>query len=121
MRVEEAELDSIFLTYKGSRLFDVTTCTSLGITADDKGRPVFGPDVDMDRSGRIRMLATTEEIYLAEKRRQAHEAEATENYEDHGMSVKTEKPAEDPLIQIVLVSQSSSEHRVRVKSVSSHD
>ena len=56
---------SIFLTWRGRRLFDVTSCKSLGIAVDEEGR-VMAKDQDdilADEERKIHMEAMTEDIY----------------------------------------------------------
>ena len=56
---------SIFLTWRGRRLFDVTSCKSLGIAVDKEGR-VMAKDQDdflADEERKIHMEAMTEEIH----------------------------------------------------------
>ncbi|KAL2864539.1 small ubiquitin-related modifier domain-containing protein [Aspergillus lucknowensis] len=61
---------AVFLTWKGRRLFDVTTCRSLNIKAHSKDLSsfdeTFGDDTFSDMHGtRIHMEAVTEEIFAA--------------------------------------------------------
>ncbi|KAI9787861.1 MAG: hypothetical protein M1816_007428 [Peltula sp. TS41687] len=58
--------DSVFLTWRGKRLFDVTTCKSLGIGVDVDGNIVTkGEKADAlgDENKQIHMEAMTQEIF----------------------------------------------------------
>ena len=56
---------SIFLTWRGKRLFDVTSCKSLGIAVDKEGRVMAKDQEDFlaDEDRKIHMEAMTESIF----------------------------------------------------------
>ncbi|KAL4996867.1 ubiquitin-2 like Rad60 SUMO-like-domain-containing protein [Aspergillus recurvatus] len=59
---------AIFLTWKGRRLFDVTTCRSLNISAYTKEISRFSEIFSDTDACRINMEAVTEEMYAARQR-----------------------------------------------------
>lgn len=58
----------VFLTWRGKRLFDVTSCRSLGITAGPNGRIMARGENVVDDEGRIHLEAMTTEILEAYKK-----------------------------------------------------
>lgn len=60
--------DKVFLTWRGKRLFDVTSCRSLGLSAGPNGRILATGDNVLDEEGRIHMEAMTAEILEAYKK-----------------------------------------------------
>ncbi|KAI9839635.1 MAG: hypothetical protein M1819_002261 [Sarea resinae] len=78
--------NAIFLTWKGSRLFDVTTCKALGVDAETLGRREgaleLGIDVmgdkakDQEAQRQIHVVAVTEEIFMFERRQREKERES---------------------------------------------
>ncbi|KAL4985070.1 ubiquitin-2 like Rad60 SUMO-like-domain-containing protein [Aspergillus falconensis] len=59
---------NVFLTWKGRRLFDVTTCRSLNISAYTKEISQFDEFFSDTDTCRVNMEAVTEEIYAARHR-----------------------------------------------------
>lgn len=61
---------SVFLTWKGKRLFDVTTCKSLGIDRSHSDDDLFESKAEGDTI-RVHMEAVTEELFQAQKRQRS--------------------------------------------------
>jgi hypothetical protein len=59
-----ANKDGIFLTWKGRRVWDVTTVASMGIRVDGRGR-VVGPGNGVNRDGNVHLEAWTPETFAA--------------------------------------------------------
>jgi hypothetical protein len=61
---------SVFLTWKGKRLFDVTTCKGLGIAAEEANDPLYmGDNCSPEHDDiRVYMEAVTEESFGSRKR-----------------------------------------------------
>lgn len=57
---------SVFLTWKGRRLFDVTTCKSLGVRAGDNNFVESGDLEDIGANTRIHLEAATEDTFQAQ-------------------------------------------------------
>ncbi|KAI4160494.1 MAG: hypothetical protein L6R39_000200 [Caloplaca ligustica] len=112
---------SVFLTWRGKRLFDVTTCKSLGIGVDSNGNIVSKGQKDImgEEDRQIHMEAVTEEIleeYQRQKRREAdgdsqREAEAQE--EQRPIAGKKEAQ-----VRIILKAKGYSDFKLIVKPVS---
>jgi len=70
--VPEETKRMIFLTWRGNKVFDVTSCKALGLTTDASGRlRIDGEGFDED--GRIHLEAWTEEFFDEFKKRRAAE------------------------------------------------
>lgn len=108
---------SIFLTWRGKRLFDVTTCKSLGIGVDSNGNIVMKGQKDIlgEEERQIHMEAMTEEIlaeYQTLKRREA-EGETQHDTEPH----PEEQPAaeKEPQVRIILKAKGYTDFKLIVK------
>ncbi|KAL6235127.1 hypothetical protein BDW75DRAFT_210278 [Aspergillus navahoensis] len=91
---------TVFLTWRGRRLFDVTTCRSLNISAYTKEISRFDEFFSDTDACRVNMEAVTEEIYAARYRSSSNvvgvdpaspgsnESEDTEQYAKHEIILK---------------------------------
>ena len=70
--------DKVILTWRGKRLFDVTTCRSLGISTDPNGRISAKGENVVDEDGRIHMEAMTPEILEVRKRGKTNDCHSEE-------------------------------------------
>ncbi len=107
----------VFLTWRGKRLFDVTTCKSLGIAVDTKGRILAKDDVLGDEEGRIHMEAMTHDI-LDHRRRAKTEAAAKS--ENGIRALDTQKQAQqrdENQIRIILKAKGFEDLKLKVKAV----
>jgi hypothetical protein len=78
---------SVFLTWKGKRLFDVTTCRSLGIgEADVDEEDEIFETRDEDGELRVCMEAVTMELLEAQEKGLGHEDEQDESEEEEAES-----------------------------------
>ena len=107
-------IQQVFLTWRGKRLFDVTTCKSLGVRVDSEGRVLVKDDVLGDEEGRIHMEAMTSEILEARRRAKTEEAEG------HTDPSETDKQVEktDNQIRIILKAKGFEDFKLKVKAVS---
>ena len=62
----------VFLTWRRKRLFDVTSCNSLGINAGPTGSVMINGEYVGDDEGRIHMEAMTPELFEASRKFQMH-------------------------------------------------
>ncbi len=108
--------ESVFLTWRGRRLFDVASCKSLGITVDPNGNIRTRGDSLEDLDGKIHMEAMTAEILEAYKKAKLHE-----------VAEGREAPAEEPVfkeekkevqIRIILKARGFADVKIIVKPVS---
>ena len=111
--------DSIFLTWRGKRLFDVTSCRSLGIAIDKYGRVQAREDDDIlaEESRNIHMEAMTEEIYeevQKAKRRAMNPGPADDEEEQQP---EPQKPQEAQ-VRVILKAKGVPDFKVAAKPVS---
>ncbi|KAL9638831.1 MAG: hypothetical protein Q9164_001311 [Protoblastenia rupestris] len=93
-------IETLFLTWRGKRLFDVTSCKSLGISVDADGRVHHKGDVLGDEEGRVHMEVMTPELL--------------ENYKKTKRDAKTREEGESPNFQQTAPSRKGSETQVKV-------
>ncbi|KAI9704218.1 MAG: hypothetical protein M1836_007079 [Candelina mexicana] len=110
--------DSIHLTWRGHKLFNVTTCKSLGIRVDENENAIMKGEKDTlgDDDGRIHMEAMTDEMIqqakVAREGRQTSPGPAAdEEVEDE--PIPEQKPVEG--IKIILKSKGYDDFRLIVK------
>ena len=110
-------MDTVFLTWRGKRLFDVTTCKSLGVTVDLEGRVLAKDDVLGDDEGRIHMEAMTLEILEARRKAKTDEAaKAVDHTTAYEMQISAEdKP--DNQVRIILKAKGFEDFKLKVKTV----
>ncbi|KAG9236885.1 ubiquitin-2 like Rad60 SUMO-like-domain-containing protein [Amylocarpus encephaloides] len=96
----DEDKDTVFLSYRGKRLFDYTSCNALGLQFDDEGR-VSSSNGD----GRIHLEVWTDELF--------------ENYKKHGEAADDEsaqQQVEESKIRLILKSRSFGEHKLKARS-----
>ncbi|MCJ1306025.1 hypothetical protein MMC08_008843 [Hypocenomyce scalaris] len=112
---------TVFLTWRGKRLFDVTTCKSLGIGVSADGSIVMKGKKDIlgEEERRIHMEAMTEEIledYKKSKRRAMGDEDAEESgYQE---AEQVEQKAEEQ-VRVILKAKGLDDFKLRVKASTS--
>lgn len=107
--------ESVFLTWRGRRLFDVASCKSLGITVDSNGNIRSRGDSLDDLDGKIHMEAMTAEIFEAKKKAKMHEvAEGAEALAEEPIWKEEKK---EPQIRIILKARGFPDVKIIVKPV----
>lgn len=119
-RFDPDTTEAVFLTWKGKRLFDVTTCRSLGIGVDSQGNIVTKGrrDILSDEEDQIHMEAMTEKILEEDQRAKRQETENTERSE---MEAHEQAPAiekKEPQVRIILKAKGFDDFKLIVKPVS---
>jgi hypothetical protein len=100
---------TVFLTWKGTRLFDVTTCNSLGVQNTSDNDPLFMEgDGSNEEEIHIHMEAVTEDILESEKRQTVRGS--VEPVDDSGDEVEAEQR-----VRLTLKSPEFEEFRLIVK------
>ena len=114
---------SVFLTWRGKKVFDVTSCKSLGIAADEDGNVRFkGLDTAFgDDERQIHMEAMTEELLTEYKQEKARQGQGN-NYiqptdNDKGKEKPVEKQSTEPQVKIIIKAKDFPEHKLIVKPV----
>ncbi|KAH8676775.1 ubiquitin-2 like Rad60 SUMO-like-domain-containing protein [Tricladium varicosporioides] len=103
--------DAIFLTWKGKRLFDYTTCSALGLRVTAFGR-LDGDGVD--ESGRVHLEAWTEELYDLHQKilaAQENKAAMASEYEDE----EVEEQPKEVKLRLILKSKDYGEFKLQAK------
>lgn len=110
---------TVFLTWRGKRLFDVTTCKSLGIGVSAEGTIVMKGEKDLlgEEERQIHMEAMTEEILedFKKSKRRAIDDEDTEESARQG-SEQAERPPEEQ-VRIILKAKGLDDFKLKVKPV----
>lgn len=115
--------DTIFLTWRGKRLFDVTSCKSLGIRVDEGGNVVSKNDIFGGLEGRIHMEAMTAEIFEACKAAKRNEInEVHQEKQDQATVVTANEKAEVTLedeaqVRIILKAKGVDHFKLVVRPV----
>ena len=108
--------ESVFLTWRGRRLFDVASCKSLGITVDSNGNIRTRGDSLEDLDGKIHMEAMTADIFETYKKAKTHEVtDGAEAPADDPVLVEEKK---EPQIRIILKARGFADVKIIVKPVS---
>ena len=113
--------DSVFFTYRNRRLWDVTTCKSLGIEVDSSGNIRQKDDFDLysENDGKIHLEAVTPEIWEENTRRA--EKSRTEELEEEEQDIMEEQPPmEEQRIRLFLKARGYEDFRLQVNPVSSY-
>ncbi|KAG7007076.1 hypothetical protein G7Y79_00011g029740 [Physcia stellaris] len=107
---------TIFLTWRGKRLFDVTSCKSLGIAVDKDGRVMAKEQDDIlaEEERKIHMEAMTKEIYEAcQKARRQVTEQQDGDYEEEELPVQ-QKPPEDQ-VRLILKAKGFNDFKLIAK------
>ena len=113
----------VFLTWRGKRLFDVTTCKSLGIAANENGIVRFKGTEDMfcEDERQIHMEAMTDELfaeYKLEKQRKEDVEGKKEPAEDTGKkATQAKKKSTEPEVRIIVKAKDFAEFKLIVRPV----
>ena len=114
---------TVFLTWRGKRLFDVTTCKSLGIGVDSNGNIVMKGQKDIlgEEERQIHMEAMTEAILEEYQKMKRGEVEG-ENNQGSGAHEEVAPAAEtkEPQVRIILKAKGYTDFKLIVKPVSRH-
>jgi Ubiquitin-2 like Rad60 SUMO-like len=104
--------DSIFLTWRGKRLYDVTTCKSLNLNIDSSGK-ISSQGEGVDTNGRVHLEAWTEDIFKSYQKKQAAKLQKEQNGVDEEEVVEEEAVVQK--IRLFLRSRELGEFKLQVK------
>lgn len=114
------ECASIFLTFRGRRLYDSTTCKSLGIAVDEDGEIIMRSSksrgADGLCEGKIHMEVCNPEIFEEMKREAAQKLKP--NVQEEEPTPAQEKKVEEKLVKLVLKAKGYEDFKLRAKPVS---
>lgn len=107
--------DPVFLTWRGKRVFDVTTCKSLGITVDETGSLSTKGSSWEEEEGQIHMEAMTANILEAYKKAKRNEATAQEDpaAQDEAVAVQDHQVH----VRIILKAKGLNDFKLQVRPV----
>lgn len=107
--------DTVFLTWRGKRVFDVTTCRSLGITVDAMGRISTKGCSWEEEEGQIHMEAMTAKILEAYKKAKRNKATGQEDVavQEEAVAVKDREPQ----VRIILKAKGLDDFKLQVRPV----
>ena len=104
--------DTVFLTWRGKRIFDVTTCRSLGITVDAMGRISIKRSLwEEEEEGQIHMEAMTTKINESKR----NEATSQDNHAAQKQAMTT--PDHEGQVRIVLKAKGLDDFKLQVRPV----
>ena len=108
----------VFLTWRGNRLFDVTTCKSLGIAVGPDGNILLKGrrDIMGEEDRQIHMEALTEEIF-AERQRSKSSVLAKNVKESEVEEVAAEVQEKETQVRIILKARGFDDFKLIVKPV----
>lgn len=107
--------DTVFLTWRGKRVFDVTTCKSLGITVDGIGRISLKGGSWENEEGRIHMEAMTTKMLEAYKESKRNEANSQEDDAAQGEAVAVQN--REVQVRIILKARGFDNFKLQVRPV----
>ena len=113
-------MSKVFLAWRGKRLFDVTTCKSLGIAVDQDGNVLMKGQRDIlgEEDRQIHMEAMTEEILEGHKREKRHAAGEEEAEDCEKKDEVMEQPKQEAQVRIILKAKGVDDFKLIVKPVS---
>lgn len=120
---DEETSQGVFLVYKMRKLYDVTTCKSLGIRVDSEGavlpeRSREGFADGEDEVGRVHVVAVTEETFEEMKRLREEKRRGATGSEGAEEGKVEESEEEVKKIRVVLKAKGFKDYRLKVKPVS---
>jgi hypothetical protein len=119
--VSEEVKSLIFLTWRGNKVFDVTTCKALGLTADASGRLIIDGE-GFDEEGRVHLVAWTQELFDEFKRQKAAERKRLilnpleEEEEEESTAMETQPEEQIQNFRIILKAKDRTEFKIKVVS-----
>ena len=110
--------NTIILVWRGKRLFDITSCRSLGIGVDGNGNIVTQGKRDIlgEENGKIHMEAMTEEMFDEQKKAKARESCEIQEEPVTEQAV-VEQPVQERQVKIILKAKGFDEFKLIVKPV----
>ncbi|KAL6716312.1 hypothetical protein ACLMJK_005878 [Lecanora helva] len=110
-------VDKVFLTWRGKRLFDVTSCRSLGISSGANGRIMAKGNDIIDHEGRIHMEAMTIELLEANKHVKSNESAQGNDNENEEPILTGQEEEEEAQIKIICKAKGFPDFKLIVRPV----
>ena len=115
--IPDPAIHQTFLTWRGKRLFDVTSCKSLGLHVDSEGVIAFQGD-PLGNENQIHMIAMTTEQYERYKKAKEDPELGDEDGDNHDQELPENPQQSDPEVRIILKSKSLTDFKLKVRPVS---
>ncbi|KAK5133636.1 hypothetical protein LTR08_007490 [Meristemomyces frigidus] len=119
----EEQASDVFLIHRMKKLYDVTTCKSLGLYANERGEVAMKGAEGMDGVEQVHLEAVTEALYAQLKVRKDYEERkrqgllSSEEEAAQAGASETQPTKEDPLIRILLKTKGTQDpFKLKVKS-----
>ena len=116
--------EKVFLTHKMRRVFDVTTCRSLGLSADAEGNITLKGHEGAEGVDQVHLEAVTEDIFRemkAVKEKEERVRHGTQTQEEQDAEAAASEPPPEPeqqVIRILLTAKDRKEpYKLKVKPV----
>lgn len=112
--------DTIFLTWRCKRLFDVTTCKGLGIAVDEDGNVSSKGETRLfgEEEQKLHMEAMTAGLFEERKKaKQRKMQEEQDGINEEEETMMPQKP-EEPQVRIILKAKGFDDFKLKVKAVS---
>ena len=110
---EQALKDEIFLTWKSHKLYDNTTCESLGLTVDSSGK-LSGDGID--QHGRLHMEAWTADALEYYKKRKAAKEKKEQGGSDDEAAAREARKEAIPKTKLILKAKDMEDVKLTVKA-----
>ncbi len=116
----------VFLIHRMRKIYDATTCRSLGLDVDSFGNIVMKGEEGVEGAAKVHLLAVTEEIYQELKdekargvKRQSSELPSEEELEAEAAAEQAAAPEEpkEPQIRLTLKARGRKDFKLKVKPV----
>ena len=114
---------SVFLTWRGKRLFDVTTCKSLGIAADKEGNIRFKGSEDSfgEDERQIHMEVMNNEIFaehkLKKQRKDRGDEEQQNPKEETEEATKAKLENSEPQVRVIVKARNFADFKLIIRPV----
>ncbi|PMD40038.1 hypothetical protein L207DRAFT_460856 [Hyaloscypha variabilis F] len=113
--LDQAYKATMFLTWKKIKVYDVTTCSSLGLKVDGRGR-LSGDADGVDGEGRIHLEAWTEDAwdyYIAKK---AAKQKREQGGSDDEAAARDAKENAVPKVKLIMKARGMEDYKIVVKA-----
>jgi len=107
--------DMIYLTWRKIKLFDATTCRSLGLKIDGRG-DLSGNGDGIDTEGRIYMEAWTEETFKIYEKRKAAKQRRERGESDGEAAAQEEKEKAVQRTKLIMKARNLDDYKITVKA-----
>jgi len=111
---------TVFLTWRGKRLFDVTSCKSLGIAVDEDGNVSSKGETRLfgEEEQKVHMEAMTTELLEERKKAKNRKTGEAQGDRDNSEEIVTPQKPQEPQVRIILKAKGFDDFKLIVKAVS---